>query len=131
MDPIIALCGNRCDLCPLYRENFEKLGAEKVNAGFCAYYQGGVGVLYRGCDGCSGSGYQPRPNCPISTCATARGLENCAACPDLFCGLLESDMKVVEGAVQNFAGAIPAEDFDIFFKPFLTRERLTELRARS
>ncbi len=132
MSALLAKCGNRCDVCPLYRDNFEKLGPETVNAGIYKYHQRRIGVpphFDRACEGCPDDGYVARCDCPIRACATRRKLPSCAACPDLFCDLLEADMKVIEGAVRDFEGVIPAEDFEIFLKPFLIRARLRQMRT--
>lgn len=133
LQPVLARCGNRCDLCPLYRENFNRIGAERINSGLFKYQQRGTGTpprFDRECDGCLSGGYIARQDCPIRTCTAQRQLPNCAGCADLFCDLLEADMKVIESAVRDFKGAISAEDFDLFLEPFLIRSRLAEMRTQ-
>lgn len=108
----------------------ERIGAA---SGIYKYHQRGIGTppkFDRACDGCLGDGYVVRQNCPIRTCATRRQFSNCACCADLFCDLLEADMKLIESAVRDFEGAIAAEDFDLFLKPFLIRARLAEMRKQ-
>ncbi len=133
MEEIIAKCGNRCDLCPLYKGNFSAMEAEKVNAMLYKYHQGSQGPpprYSRGCDGCLAEGYRPRQDCKIRECGIAKRLSTCADCPDLFCGLLEADMAVVEGSLARHGAGMPPEDFGRYFRPFMIREMLTALRRR-
>jgi hypothetical protein len=82
----------------------------------------------RACDGCVSGGYIARQDCAIRECATHRNVETCADCEDLFCSLLEADMKVIEGAVTRYAETMPQEDHDRYLKPFLIRKRLSQIR---
>lgn len=132
MQRIIAKCGNRCDLCPLYVENYSAIGWEEINNGLYKYHQQSTGTppRYRqACDGCLSGGYIAREDCPIRKCANSRSLETCADCEELFCGLLKEDMKIIEGAVERYRGNIPEEDFDRYLKPFLIREALLKIRS--
>jgi hypothetical protein len=132
MQEVIAKCGNRCDLCPLYRDHFDLIGPEEINGRLYKYHHGGRGTppqYTRGCDGCMSEGFVVREGCPIRECVDGRGLRTCADCERLFCALLEADMGVVEGALARHAGRIPQEDYDRYFRPFLIRSMLSRLRS--
>ncbi len=133
MKPIVARCGNRCDLCPLFKENFAAGQAAEINAALYKYHQNGRGPMphyERGCDGCLGDGYVSRERCAIRACALERRLTTCAQCPDMYCQLLEHDMNIIETALSQHRAAMSSQDFDRFFRPFLTRETLARLRAK-
>ena len=129
MHEIIARCGNRCNLCPLYRENFNPAEIEEVNERLYKYHHASQGPrpqYTKGCDGCLSEGYIAREGCAIRECATRKGFRTCIDCPDLFCDLLKADMEVVEGALARRRDNMPQEDYDRYFKPFLIREVLTQ-----
>lgn len=131
MQPIIAKCGNRRDLCPLYKENFSPTEVEAINGQLYKYHHDSRGPRpchSRGCEGCLVDGYRPRQECRIRQCAMTRQLPTCADCPDLFCRLLDADMAVAEGSLARYGEGMPPEDFARYFKPFMIRERLTLLR---
>jgi len=132
MDPIIARCGNRCDLCPLFKGNFNADWASAINEAIYKYHHRGQGPRPHytvACDGCLSDGYRPRANCPIRACANDKSFGNCASCPEMYCQLLEDDMAVIEGALSTHAPAMPQADFERFFRPFLIREALAIQRG--
>ncbi len=132
MPMIIAKCGNRCDLCPLYVENYSAIGWEKINNSLYKYHQQNTGAPphhTQPCDGCLSVGYVARKDCRIRKCANSRSLDTCAECEELFCSLLKEDMKIIECAVERFRGDVPEEDFNRYLKPFLIREVLLTIRS--
>ncbi len=133
MGGIVARCGNRCDLCPLYKENFTRETAPAVNDALYKYHCGGEGPrprYSRGCEGCLGEGYIAREGCPIRVCVTGKGLSTCARCPEMYCHLLEHDMAIIEGALNRHRATLPPADREMFFRPFLIRETLARLREQ-
>jgi hypothetical protein len=132
MQELIARCGNRCDLCPLYKDNFSLADAEAVNSLLYKYHHAGEGPrphYARGCEGCLSDGYIAREGCEIRECVSTKRLSTCADCERLFCGLLESDMAVLEGALRRHGAEIPREDYERYFKPFMIREALIRIRG--
>lgn len=129
---MVARCGNRCDLCPLFKDNFSPDHAEAVNNLLFKYHHGGEGPrphYTRGCDGCLSDGYVAREGCEIRHCATTRRISTCADCRNLFCSILESDMAVIEGALTRFGSSLSQDDYERYFRPFMIRNRLTALRS--
>jgi len=131
MQPIIARCGNRCDLCPIFRDNFTSEQAGAINEGLYKYHHRGEGPRPHytvPCDGCLGDRHVAREGCLIRACVIKKSFANCARCPQMYCQLLEEDMAVIEGSLSQHRGAIPETDFEKFFRPFLIREALAHLR---
>jgi hypothetical protein len=131
MQPVIARCGNRCDLCPLFHGNFRAEEVSTINEGLYKYHHRGKGPRPQyeaGCDGCLSDGYGARQGCRIRACAIENGLSTCSRCPQLYCELLEKDMAIIEGALAQEGASLPLSDFDRFFRPFLNREALARLR---
>ena len=89
MNPIIARCGYRCDLCPAYRENIH--GADdqqRVSDGWFKYYGFRIPPDQICCDGCLDERPEARridASCPIRPCVIVRDLNTCAQCSDCGC----------------------------------------------
>ncbi len=132
MHGIVAKCGNRCDQCLLYIENFNVAESDAINAGLYKYHHNSTGTpphYQRACDGCLSGGCLARQDCPIRKCVEQRGLRTCAECEELFCDLLEADMQIIEGTLAQYEGSLSQEDYDRYFRPFLIRKTLTRLRS--
>ena len=130
---LTAPCGNRCDLCPLYVDNFNPEEASAINDGLYKYHYGGRGPRPQytaGRDGCRSEGTLARAGCAIRDCVIEQGFLSCAECPELTCQLLEADMAVIESALCQHRDSLPPADFDRFFRPFLIRETLARLRLK-
>jgi hypothetical protein len=68
MQSVFAKCGNRCDLCPLFADNFNSDTIQAINNGLYKYHHGGEGPApnyARACDGCLSDGYIAREGCSI------------------------------------------------------------------
>ncbi len=134
MQEIIARCGNRCDLCPLYQDNFSQADAPEINNLVYRCHNAGKGPKPRytpGCEGCLGDGYVAREGCEIRNCVNTHQFSTCADCERLFCDLLEADLAVVEGALRDRRMDMSQIDYQKYFRPFLIREKLTALRKRT
>jgi len=132
MPDIMARCGNRCHLCPLYKDNFSLATSETVNLALYKYHHNSQGPQPHynlACDGCLSDGQVAREGCRIRECALRKAFATCAECDDLFCSLLEADMGIVEDALARHISTIPSEDYDSYFRPFLIRQVLSDLRS--
>ncbi|MFX0203125.1 MAG: DUF3795 domain-containing protein [Candidatus Hodarchaeota archaeon] len=127
MEPIIAKCGYRCDLCLVYEANF-KLDPDKKKMcdAWTKYLGGSVKPeeieICRGCQKGEGD-----PDCAVRKCAQQKNLVNCAHCDDFDCDNLKSKMDLVAKSVKD-ADNIPKEDYDRYIAPFLGRKHLLEIR---
>jgi hypothetical protein len=127
MKEILARCGYRCDLCSAYGPNI-KSDADKQRAceAFAKYFGSRMQPEDIGpCAGClKGDG---DPTCEVRSCAAEKGLENCAHCEAFACDKLKPRMNIVEEKVKDIS-SIPEEDYNLFIKPYLGKERLLEIR---
>ena len=139
MSQILARCGYRCDLCPAYHKNIHTQEDQKrVSDGWLKYVGDDVPPDEVPCPGClAAEPYRdeqgrilrpPDPGCPVRPCVIERGLENCAYCEEFAsCENLDSRMNFMEKRHADFSG-IPKEDFNLFIRPYLSKERLLEIR---
>lgn len=138
MEEIVARCGYRCGLCPAYYKNIENSeDRERVSAGWKKYVGDEVPPDEVTCPGClscephqddAGNPLRPPdPDCPVRSCVEERGLENCAHCQEFCCEKLDSRMNFFQKRYQSFEG-IPEEDFNMFVKPYLSKDRLLRIR---
>jgi len=128
VEPIIAKCGYRCDQCLAHETNLKSdEDKQRMSEALKRYYRCDVPPeKIKSCKGCQLAPETPDPQCPVYPCATARGLENCGQCPDFGCDKLKCRMDVVEEFLAK-AGEVPSVDYETFFRPYLSRELLTEI----
>lgn len=128
MEKLIAKCGYRCDLCPAYETNLKgEEDKRRMSEALKTYYEFDLPPeKVRPCKGCQAAAEMPDPNCPVYPCVAERGLENCGQCKDFGCNRLKERMDVVEECMAKHAD-MPKEDFEVYFKPFLSREILTRI----
>ena len=127
MEPIIARCGYRCDLCPAYKTNL-KSDADKIKMcdAWTKYFGSEVPPeAITACDGCLEEGGDP--NCDVRPCATEKSLDNCAHCEHFACDKLKPKMNFVEENVKDLSN-IPKEDYNSFIRPFLGKDYLNDIR---
>ena len=92
---IVAHCGIVCSDCTAYiaTQSGERPALERVAAQWKKEYNlAQVTVEDVTCDGCLGEGGRKGSHCAecdIRACAVARGVANCAHCPDYACDKLE------------------------------------------
>lgn len=129
MNKIIAVCGNRCDLCPAYKENIKGIeDQKKISEGWIKYHGFKLEPEKIICGGCFlGECKTLRESCPIKECAEKKGLENCGHCSKLFCRLLKNDICAVETSLETHKN-ISEEDYDLFFRPYEIKKTLAEIR---
>ena len=128
MEPIIARCGYRCDLCPAYKTNLKSEADKKQMCDAWAKYLDSdiPPETITVCDGClEGDG---DPTCTVRLCAIEKDIENCAHCEQFECDKIKSKMNFVEENVKVDLSSIPKEDFNLFIKPFISKECLLEIR---
>lgn len=128
MNRIIAKCGYRCDLCPAYETNLKgEADKQRMSEALKKYYECNLPPeMVRPCKGCRAAREAPDPNCPVYPCAVERGMETCGHCADFGCNKLKERMDVVEECMAKHPD-MPKEDFEIYFKPFLSRRILTHI----
>ena len=128
MESIIAKCGYRCDLCPAHETNL-KSDVDKQRmcdawSRYCGFQVPPEQI--QSCPGCIVSGADP--TCTVRPCAIEKNVENCAHCEQFGCDKLEAKINFVEENVKVDLSSIPEEDFNLFIKPFISKECLLEIR---
>jgi len=128
MEPIISKCGYRCDLCPAYETNI-KSDADRQRMSdawekYCGFEVPPEAI--KSCAGCKAGGGDE--SCTVRPCAIEKNLENCAYCEQFGCDKLQPKMDFVEQNVKVNLSDIPEEDYNLFIKPFISKDCLNEIR---
>ena len=124
----IAKCGYRCDLCPAFKPELTEADKADFSRAFKKYYEFEVPPdQIHFCTGCQSSDIPNDKECPVFPCCREKGIDNCAYCDDFGCDKLKQRMDVVEEIAEKQTD-IPPEDYEKYFKPFLSRQTLMEIR---
>jgi len=104
MDRMVAYCGLICTDCPAYiaTQADDRAALERVAAEWREEYNAPeITVESVICDGCLGDAGRKCSHCfkcEIRACGMARGVSNCAHCPDYACEKLEDFFGLVPDA---------------------------------
>ena len=123
----LAICGYRCDLCPVHKDNLECIGKDEVKAGFIKYFDYEFGDDLTGCEGCPEGG---DGNCTVKACAREKGVTNCGFCGQFPCDKLQEKMDVIEKYFGDIS-AVPKRDQDLYVEPYRNKERLLKINQNS
>ena len=128
MEQIMSKCGYRCDLCPAYETNIKSDADRQRMSDAWAKYCGFEvpPETIKSCSGCSAGGGDP--TCEVRPCAIEKNVENCAHCEQFGCDKLKPKMNFVADNVKEDLSKIPEEDFNLFIKPFISKENLLKIR---
>jgi hypothetical protein len=132
MEPILARCGFRCDLCMAYSPNIvaHPENAPKLSDGWFKYFGFRIPAEKINCPGClSNSAETLDIGCPVRPCVVARGLETCASCEDYACGKLQERLVTFEDMQTKAGSPIPEDDHMNFIFPYENKVLLDALRA--
>ena len=129
MEPMIAKCGIRCDLCPCYEFNLiSDEDKVEVCGAFAEYY--GYQLTpeqLNPCKGCSQLDRPPDSRCQIFFCVQKKNIANCAHCQKYPCDMLKTNMEEGEKEL-NKLNDLPPEKYEKYCRPYLTRETLEKIR---
>jgi hypothetical protein len=130
-EEILTLCGYRCDLCQFYTKNIK---SEKDKERICRDFNRIFGYDIKPedveCVGCKNEGKHADPKCTVRPCALKKGVENCAHCCDFICDKLEGRINFTEEFLRNNKKPLSEEDFQLYIKPYQSREILLEIRKK-
>jgi hypothetical protein len=79
------------------------------------------------CQGCSNLDPRTGAKCPVRLCALERKIESCAFCGEFTCDKLLNKLEFIEKALDRIE-TVSNKDFRLFFRPYLSRVRLMEIR---
>ena len=134
MEPVIAKCGYRCDLCMAFEANLKgDEDKQDISRAFETYYGCKIPVEeIKPCKGCQCSKESPDADCQIFPCVQEKGFDNCGHCDNLSCGCdkLKRRMDAVEEVLAK-QDDVPQDDYERYFKPYLSREGLMKIRQLS
>lgn len=121
----ISVCGYRCDLCTVYKENLERIGRDEVKAGFLKYFKSELeGEILAGCRGCPAGGDE---NCTVKACAAEKNIENCGFCQELPCDKVREKMIVIEKYFDDVS-ALSERDRELYVEPYRNEARLLKIQ---
>ncbi len=125
---ILTRCGFRCDICPAYEKNIEDPeDLTTVRSGWRAYFGFDIPEDRIACVGCMNEGRHADADCPVRPCAVERRMRTCADCPDFGCEKSKTRMDFADTAIPKH-GDIPEGDYERYFLPYMSRERLEKIR---
>ncbi len=128
MEPILAKCGYRCDLCLAFEANLKsEQDKKRLSKALARYYSCRVRPEeIHPCKGCQAATEAPDKDCQVYPCVRRKGLDNCGACPQFGCDRLKTRMDVVEQCLAKHSD-VSNEDYRLFFRPYLSRAALTQI----
>jgi len=100
----------------------------RMSEALAKYYDCGLAPeMIHPCKGCASTQKAPDKGCKVFPCVRRKRLENCGSCPRFgSCDKLKTRMDVVEKCLKKHLN-VPQKDYDLFFRPYLSRTVLTEI----
>ena len=124
MEKILAPCGYRCDLCPVYYKNIAAVDKQRLSDGYLKYFNSQIPLEeIRSCNGCFDEGEK---ECPVRSCVFIKRTNNCDHCPDFGCDKLKNKMNVIEDNIKDVL-SLSEEDYNLFVRPYASKERLSKI----
>lgn len=126
----VAFCGYRCDICPAFVKNKDKLiDRTAIRKGWNTFFGFDVPEERIICVGCDETGDHLDTGCPVRPCALSKHLQNCSFC-DLFesCDMLKSRADILDDIKRKYPRHISSEEYAVFFRPYEGRRELKKLR---
>lgn len=131
MEEVLSYCGYRCDLCPAYHKNLKSDDDRKrVSRDWVKYYDHREEPDNVECRGCSAGVRDGNPNCKVRPCAIEKGVKTCAECDEFACEKIVKQMGAIEPIAEKHRDSMPAEDYERYIAPYLSRPRLQEIKRR-
>jgi hypothetical protein len=128
---VLTMCGYRCDLCLAYAPNVASGDRRpELSDGWFAVYGFRIQPEQILCEGCVSSDNPALidKGCPVRPCVVAKGIPNCASCPDYVCDKLGQrivDRAEIEGKLGRPLGDA---EYERLVRPYESRARLDALR---
>ena len=124
----LSVCGYRCDLCLVYRDNLERIGKDEVKAGFLKHFNHDLDdEILAGCVGCPAGGDE---SCSVKACAHDKKIANCGYCGELPCDKVRTKMNVIEEFFDDVS-ALSKWDRDHYVEPYRSEERLRKIQENN
>lgn len=122
----MGFCGYRCDLCPAYAENVDRLiDRTSVRNGWKRFFGFDVPEERIICVGCTGTGNRLDTTCPVRPCALDKHMQDCSFCPFFeSCDTLRVRADILEEVKKKNHGTLSKEEYQLFFRPYDGRNEL-------
>lgn len=128
----IAFCGYRCDLCPAFLGNLDRLADRTtLRRAWCRFFGFDISEERIICVGCAGIGNHLDMACPVRPCALRKQLQDCSSC-EIFesCSILRLRADILVQVKKNYHGTISEEEYQLFFRPYEGRDELTKQKKK-
>ena len=124
----LTFCGYRCDLCPAFVDNIDKIADRTtIREGWKNYFGFDVAEERIHCVGCHQDGYHLDTECPVRPCAMEKQVKNCFFCTFFeTCEKLRLRADVVDKIQKNTTRIISKKDYALFFRPYEGRKELKQ-----
>ncbi len=129
---IRGFCGYRCDLCPAYIGNIDRIANKTlIRKGWNTFFGFDVSEERIMCVGCHGTGNHLDTGCPVRSCAQQRKMQDCSFC-DKFesCATLPLRADILDETRKKYTGKISPEEYRLFFRPYEGRSELLKKRKK-
>ena len=124
MEIILAPCGYRCDLCPVYYKNTANIDVQKLSDGYLKYFNSQIpSKEINSCKGCRDEGEK---DCLVKACVIDKKIDNCGQCPSFGCDKLNAKMNVIKDNIEDVS-SLSEEDYNLFARPYESKERLYKI----
>jgi len=122
----VSFCGYRCDLCPAYKDNIDKLTKRTtIRKAWNTFFGFDVPEDRMVCVGCGNKGAHLDAECPVRPCARAKHLKNCSFCGYFdSCESLRLRADIIDDIREKHSGQISQEEYALFFRPYEGRYEL-------
>lgn len=128
----MAFCGYRCDLCPAFMENIDRLtDRTTLRKAWNHFFGFDVPEERIICVGCTGIGNHLDTGCPVRPCALGKQVPDCSCC-ELFesCSSLRLRADILDEVKKNYHGTISKEEYQLFFRPYEGRSELKKQKKK-
>jgi len=129
---LVAFCGYRCDLCPAYVKNVDRLANRTtIRKGWNTFFGFDVPEERITCVGCDNTGNHLDAECRVRPCALSKHLQDCSFC-DHFdsCETLRTRADILDTIKKKYTGQVSKQEYDLFFRPYDGRTELKKLQKR-
>jgi Golgi nucleoside diphosphatase len=121
-----GFCGYRCDLCPAYIKNVDRIAKKTtIRAGWNTFFGFDVPEERLECVGCDNKGNHLDTDCPVRPCAKQREIQDCSFCKEFeSCKTLSSRADIIDEIKKKYPKKISIEEYALFFRPYEGRNEL-------
>jgi hypothetical protein len=116
----VSFCGYRCDLCPAYVKNVDKLADRTmVRNGWKTFFGFDTPEERIRSVGCFDDGNHLDKDCPVRPCALRKHVQNFSFCSFFkSCDTLRLRADKLDMPKKKIAGKISKQEYELFFRSY-------------